>query len=133
MKRKEKEVRFLPLRFASMNPSENNVLHLIHVLGLLVLTAYTFFAFAGPADTRKRVLAITGVASLLVLLTGIRMWQGMFSFQMAGWIIVKLVCWLGLSALTGMAYRKRDQANMLMSIALALLLVGVTMVYLKPF
>jgi hypothetical protein len=116
-----------------MNPNELNVLHLLHVVGLLVLAAYTFFAFAGPPDTRKRVMAITGIASLLVLLTGVRMWQGMFGFAMFGWIIVKLVCWLGLSALGGMAYRKRDKTNLLMTIALALLIVGVSMVYLKPF
>ena len=116
-----------------MNPRELNVLHLLHVVGLLVLAAYTFFAFAGAPDTRKRVLAITGISSLLVLLTGIRMWQGMFGFAPLGWIIVKLVCWLGLSALTGVAYRKRDQANLWMTIALVLLVVGVAMVYLKPF
>lgn len=116
-----------------MNPIENNVLHLLHVVGLLVLTAYTFFAFAGPQETRKRVLMITGIATLLVLLTGIRMWQGLFSFQLLGWVIVKLVCWLGLSALTGMAYRKRDKANVLMTVALVLVVVAVTMVYLKPF
>ena len=116
-----------------MNPHELNALHLLHVIGLLVLAAFTFFAFAGPQDTRKRVLAITGIASLLMLLTGIRMWQGMFGFAMFGWIIVKIVCWLGLSGLTGMAYRKREKANLYMTIALVLLVVGVTMVYLKPF
>jgi hypothetical protein len=116
-----------------MNPRELNVLHLLHVVGLLVLAAYTFFAFAGAPDTRKRVLAITGISGLLVLLTGIRMWQGMFGFAPLGWIIVKLVCWLGISALTGVAYRKRDQANLWMTIALVLLVVGVAMVYLKPF
>jgi hypothetical protein len=116
-----------------MNPRELNVLYLLHVVGLLVLAAYTFFAFAGAPDTRKRVLAITGISSLLLLLTGIRMWQGMFGFAPLGWIIVKLVCWLGISALTGVAYRKRDQANLWMTIALVLLVVGVAMVYLKPF
>lgn len=116
-----------------MSASENNFLHLIHVLGVLVLVGFTFFAFAGPPETRKRVLAITGIATLLVLLTGIRMWQGLFSFQVMGWVIVKIVCWLGLSGLTGMAYRKRAQANALMVVALVLALVAVSMVYLKPF
>ena len=31
---------------------------------MLVLVAYTFFAFAGPIETKKRVLIITGVATL---------------------------------------------------------------------
>jgi hypothetical protein len=116
-----------------MSPSELNLLHVVHVASVVVLIAYTFFAFAGPPETRKRVLAITGVASLLALLTGIRMWQGMFSFTMAGWVFVKLGCWLGLSALTGFAYRKRQAANTLMVVALLLAVIALVMVYYKPF
>ena len=116
-----------------MNPTESNVLHLFHVIGLLILTGYTFFAFAGPPETRKRVLMITGIASLLVLLTGIRMWQGLYGFGAFGWIFVKLACWLGVSALTGIAYRKREKANFLMVVAMLLLVIAVGMVYLKPF
>jgi hypothetical protein len=116
-----------------MNPHELNALHIGHVASVLVLIAYTFFAFAGPAETRKRVLMITGVASLLVLLTGIRIWQGVFAFGMFGWIFVKLGCWLGLSALSGLAYRKRDKVNLFMIVALVLAITAVAMVYLKPF
>ena len=116
-----------------MNASELNALHIIHVASVVVLIAYTFFAFAGASETKKRVMMITGIASVLALLTGIRMWQGMFSFHAFGWIIVKLFCWLGLSALTGMAYRKRDQANTLMVVALVLAVVALVMVYVKPF
>ncbi len=115
-----------------MNPIENQILHVLHVVGLLILTAYTFFAFAGPADTRKRVMMITGIATLLVLLTGIRMWQGIYAFRPLLWIIVKLVCWLGLSALAGVAYRRREKANLLMTIGLILIIVAVSMVYLQP-
>lgn len=114
-----------------MNVSELNALHIIHVASVLVLVAYTFFAFAGPAETRKRVMMITGVASLLVLLTGIRMWQALFAFHVAGWIMVKLICWLGLSAQAGVAYRKRDQVNTLMLVTLVLAITAVTMGYLK--
>ncbi len=116
-----------------MNIHEVNLLHAVHVIAVVVLIAYTFFGFAGAPETRKRVLAITGVASVLALLTGIRMWQGMFGFAAAGWIIVKLVCWLGLSALTGVAYRKRDKVNALMVIVLLLAVIAVVMVYHKPF
>src|SRR3954468_5957413 len=111
-----------------MNPSELNALHIIHVASVIVLIAYTFFAFAGPAETRKRVMMITGIATLLVLLTGIRMWQGLFAFHAFGWIVVKIVCWLGLSALIGMAYRKREKANVLMVVGLALAIVALVMV-----
>lgn len=116
-----------------MSPHENNALHLIHVLGVLVMAAYTFYAFAASLETRKRVLMITGIASLLVVLTGVRMWQGLFSFEMLGWVWVKIVCWLGLSALTGMAYRRREKAGALIGWTLTLATVAVAMVYLKPF
>lgn len=116
-----------------MNPAEFNLLHVVHVAAVVVLIAYTFFAFSGPPETKKRVMAITGVASLLILLTGIRMWQGAFSFAMAGWIFVKLGCWLVLSGLGGMAYKKRDKTNALMVVSLLLAVIALVMVYYKPF
>jgi hypothetical protein len=116
-----------------MNPVEYNVLHLLHVAALLVLTGYTFYAFAAPPESRKGVMMVTGIATLIALLTGIRMWQAMFSFSLLGWVVVKAVCWLGLSALTGLAYRKRERAKALMGLAVALIVVAVAMVYLKPF
>jgi hypothetical protein len=115
-----------------MNPHEINLLHVVHVAAVVVLIAYTFLGFAGAPETRKRVLIMTGIASLLVLLTGIRMWQGMFGFGMAAWLIVKVVCWLGLSALTGVAYRKPDKVNALTVIVLALAVVALVMVYYRP-
>jgi hypothetical protein len=116
-----------------MNPQELNLLHLLHLTGVLVLIGFTFFAFAGPAETRKRVLMITGIGSLLVLLTGIRMWQGTMGFHVFGWIIVKLVCWLGLSAISGLAYRKRHLTNPLMVVTLLLAILALAMAFFKPF
>jgi hypothetical protein len=116
-----------------MNPAELNLLHVVHVASVLIVAAYTFFAFAAPPETRKRVLMITGIATLLVLLTGIRMWQGMYGLTNMGWIWVKIVCWVGLSALTGFAYRKRDKTNALMVVGLLLAVVALAMVYYRPF
>lgn len=116
-----------------MKPAELNLLHVVHVASVVVLIAYTFFAFSGPPETKKRVMALTGVASLLVLFTGIRMWQGAFGWAMAGWIFVKLGCWLILSGLGGMAYKKRDKTNPLMASALLLAVIALVMVYYKPF
>lgn len=116
----------------TMNPSELNLLHALHVASIIAVIAYTFYAFAAPPETRKKVLIGTGIATLLVLLTGIRMWQGMFGFAMMGWIVVKVLCWLGISGLTGVAYRRRDKAALLMTIVLVLAVVAVVMVYFKP-
>ena len=116
-----------------MNPSELNALHVLHLTGVLVLVAYTFFAFAAPAETRKRVLMITGIATLLVLLTGIRMWQGVLNFHVFGWIIVKIFCWLGLSAISGVAYKKREMTGTLSIVTLVLAVTAVAMAFVKPF
>ena len=106
--------------------------HILHVSSLLVLFGYTFYAFAAPAETRKRVLIITGIASLLVLIGGFGLITKL-RVGFPGWIIVKIVCWLGLSAVVGMAYKRRAQANTLMLLTLALAIIAVIMVYLKPF
>lgn len=116
-----------------MNPQEYNTLHWLHVAGMLLLTGYTFYAFAAPAETRKRVMMITGIATLVVLLTGVRMWQALYQFAPLGWVIVKGLCWLGFSALAGLAYRKRDKAGALMTVGALLLAIAVAMVYYKPF
>lgn len=116
----------------TMSPTELNLLHVLHVASVIVLIAYTFYAFAAPPQTRKGVLITTGIASLIILFTGIRMWQGMFNFTMMGWIVVKLVCWLGISAFTGMAYRRRQQAALFMGITLVLAVIALVMVYWKP-
>lgn len=115
-----------------MSAFELNLLHVLHVASAVVLIAFTFYAFAAPPTTRKGVMIATGIATLLIALTGVRMWQGMYAFAPAVWVIVKLVCWLGLSALAGIGYRKRESAGLWMTIILALAVVALVMVYWKP-
>lgn len=104
----------------------------LHLSSIIVLLGYTFYAFAAPAETRKRVLMVTGVAALLVLVSGVGMLHRLH-LGMPGWAIVKLVCWLGLSMIAGIAYRRRAQADAFMMIALALAITAVAMVYVRPF
>jgi hypothetical protein len=105
---------------------------ILHLASIIVLLGYTFYAFAAPAETRKRVLMITGIAALLVLVSGWGMRERMH-LGFPGWIIVKLVCWLGLSSIAGIAYRKRAMADLLMMIAFFLAITAVAMVYVRPF
>jgi hypothetical protein len=104
----------------------------LHLSSIIVLLGYTFYAFAAPSETRKRVLMVTGVAALLVLVTGVGMLHRL-RLGMPGWAIVKLVCWLGLSMIAGIAYRRRAQADTFMMIALVLAITAVAMVYVRPF
>ncbi|KXU37384.1 hypothetical protein AXK12_01930 [Cephaloticoccus capnophilus] len=115
-----------------MSAAELHSLHILHVFAVFVLIGTTFFACAGPAETRKRVLMWSGIASLVVLLTGFRLWQGLYG--MAGmWAVVKLVCWLGLSAFGGVAYRRREKAKLWLRLTLVFAAIALVMVYLKPF
>lgn len=114
-----------------MNPQ---FYYILHVFALLVLTAHTFMALANPApENRKRTMMITGVASLLMFISGFALWGKVHGMAMYGWIFVKLACWLGFSALAGFAYRKAHLRGALSFIGLTLVLVALVMVYLKPF
>jgi hypothetical protein len=117
----------------SLSACEFNILHVIHVVAALALFGATFYAFAGRPETRRRVLVYSGAASLVVLLAGLRMWQVQFSFAAAGWIFVKLICWLGVSSLTGLAYRRREKAGLFAVLAILLGAIAVVMAFYKPF
>jgi len=116
-----------------MSPREFNALHVVHVSGVLILLSFTFLAFAASPESKRRVLTLAGLGSLLVLVTGLRMWQAQFNFVMAGWILVKILCWLGVSALGGLGYRLREKAGLFALLALVLAIAAVAMAYVKPF
>ncbi len=108
--------------------------HILHVFSLLVLTGYTFYAFAAPAEARKKVLMITGIASLLMFISGfglITKVVGVGKGAWPLWVWIKLVAWLGLSALAGIGFRRREKATVFMAVALALVFVAVYSVYTK--
>ena len=114
-----------------MNP---NYYSLIHVFALFILSAHTFMTFANPApENRKRTMMITGIASLLVLISGFGLLAKLHNNQFSGWVIVKIVCWLGLSALAGIAYRRPHLRGTLAVVALALTLTALVMVYIVRF
>jgi hypothetical protein len=105
---------------------------ILHLSSVIVLLGYTFYAFAAPDETRKRVLMITGVAALLVIVTGFGM-LARLHLGFPGWAVVKFVCLLGLASISGIAYRRRAMADLFMMIAFALAITAVAMVYVRPF
>ncbi len=114
-----------------MNPAYYQVLH---VLSLFILSAHTFMAFANPApENKKRTMMITGIASLLVLVSGFGLLAKLHNNQFETWVIVKLVCWLGLSALAGIVYRRPELRGALARLALALVGLALVMVYVVRF
>ena len=114
-----------------MNPVYYSILH---VFALLVLTAQTFAAFANPApENRRQTLIITGIASLLMLISGFGMIAKLYANHFAGWMVVKIVCWLAFSALAGLAYRRPQLRGKLALAGFTALLIALVMVYTKPF
>ncbi|MBL9188853.1 MAG: hypothetical protein JNK23_15325 [Opitutaceae bacterium] len=112
-----------------MSPVVYQVLHLVSIL---VLTGFTFYAFAAPPETRKRVLMLTGIASLLAFVAGFAL-LAKFKLGWPGWVFVKMACWLALSALAGFGYRKRESVGALSFIATLAIILAVVMVYTRPF
>jgi len=103
----------------------------VHLVALAILTGYTFHAFAAPAETRKQTLMITGIAALLMLVSGMAL-MGKFSYEWLAWVWIKLVCWLGLTAISGIAYRHRALVPKLKLATLGLIAVAVYMAVYKP-
>jgi uncharacterized membrane protein SirB2 len=105
--------------------------YLLHIFSLFVLTAHTFMAFANPDPAnRKRTMMITGAASLLALVGGFGLMAKLHPTEYtAAWVIVKFFCWLGLSALAGMVYRRPHLRSTLAATALGLIAVALFMVY----
>lgn len=106
---------------------------ILHLISLIVLTAHTFMAFANPApENRKRTMMITGIAALLMFISGF----GMLTINkipfVTGWVIVKLVCWLGLASVAGVVFRKVHLRGVLSYVALGCIALAVVMVYFRP-
>jgi hypothetical protein len=107
--------------------------HIIHVLAAFVLVGLTFVAFANPLpQLRRKVLMASGISSLFVIIAGFGL-AGLLKYGFPVWILVKIVCWLGLSAMAGIAYRQPKKIPMLAGITLGLLVIALYMVYLRPF
>ena len=107
---------------------------ILHGFSLLVLTAHTFMAFANPApQNRRQTLIITGIASLLMLVSGFGLIARVYQNHIFAWMVVKMVCWLLFSGLAGVAFRRPALRGPLAATGLTLLLIALVMVYLKPF
>lgn len=105
----------------------------LHIAGVILLTGFTFYAFAGPnVKTKKWVLGLAGLASLIVLVSGFAM-QAKGSWGWPGWILIKIVAWLGISAFGGVAYRRRGLAGVLMLVTIVFVVAAAWAVIYKPF
>ncbi|MFT5285085.1 MAG: hypothetical protein ACI8TQ_001246 [Planctomycetota bacterium] len=105
----------------------------IHVASAILLTAFTFKAFAAPSpEKRKGTMMMTGILTLLLFVAGFGL-LAKLKIGFDGWVIVKIVCALVMAALSGIAYRKPGATGVLTSIAVIVVGVALYMVYFRPF
>ena len=104
--------------------------HVLHVFSVIVVTGGVFYGFAGSPGTRQKVLMITGIASVLQLVSGIGLLHKL-GYGFPVWAIVKLICWLALSALAGIGYRQRGRTGLFMAVILTILFVAIMAVYYR--
>ena len=106
-----------------------HIYQVLHVASMVLMTAFLFQAFANPDPKNKKKSAILiGSLALLMLIGGF----GLIATLHVGfpwWIIVKVVCWAGLVAISGLGYRKPERIPLLTGVAIALLLTAITAVY----
>jgi len=109
------------------------IYQVLHVFSAFLLTGLTFFAFASPRPEQKRLLLImTGILSLIILVSAFGM-IAVNHMRFAGWMIVKIGCWLGLTAFGGLVYRRPEKAPAFLGLSTLLILVAVFMVFFRPF
>ena len=108
-----------------------HIYQVLHVASMVLMTGFLFQAFANPDPKNKKKSGILiGSLALLMLIGGF----GLVATLHAGfpwWVIVKLVCWGGLVAISGLGYRKPERIPLLTWVAVALILTAVTTVYFK--
>lgn len=110
-----------------------SVFQVLHVFFVILFVATTFAVFANPSPTfRKPSMIYSGIGALAVLLTGFGL-HGMLRVGFPLWLIVKILCWLAISILAGMAFRNPKRVSFLRRLCAGLVLIAVLMVYFKPF
>lgn len=105
----------------------------LHVAGAFLLVGITFKVFAKPDPaTRKTNLMLAGIFALVMLVGGFGL-QARLNYEWFNWLLVKVACWVVLSALAGIAYRKPQSTGTLVWVCRIVVLLAVYMVYFRPF
>lgn len=107
--------------------------YVLHVVSVILLTAFAFQALASSDAARRKQLSIlSGIASLVALVGGFGL-LAKLGHGWEPWVFVKLGCWLLLSGMVGLAYRFRSLRSLLTLGATALVIAAVYAVYVMRF
>jgi hypothetical protein len=106
---------------------------LLHVISVFLLVGLTFQACAAPhPERRKKIMMGSGILGLVALVAGFGL-SARLGYGFPVWMMIKTACWLGISAIAGIAFRKPESAGKLGLLASVLVIVAIAMVYVKPF
>jgi uncharacterized membrane protein SirB2 len=105
----------------------------LHVLSAFVLVGWTYAACAAPSPERRRVtMMVTGIASFVMLVAGFGL-QAKLDVGFPAWLVVKMVCWLAITAVSALAFKKPENAKSLAILVYVLAAIAIACVYFKPF
>lgn len=107
------------------------IYQVMHVLSGFLLVAVTFQAFAAPAPTRrKKTLMIAGILALLMLVGGFGLAAKLgLDIAKESWLHVKILCWVVVAAMAGLAFRMPRLSGVLTFITTLAVAAAVYMVY----
>lgn len=106
---------------------------IVHIFSVILMTAVTFAALASPRpENKRRSMMWSGILAVVALVSGFGL-LARLGLAVRGWVAIKLVCWLGLTALTSLAYRQPGQGRSLTLLTLIAVFLAVSMVVMKPF
>lgn len=103
--------------------------HLLFIMGLVAVSVSAIIS--GQAEQRRAYLKWSGIMSLGVMLTGFAL-AGRNAIGWPFWLLVKIFCWLAISALCGLAFRNVGTKAKLLAVLSALVLTALIMVYHRP-
>jgi hypothetical protein len=120
--------------------------HVLHVTAIILMAAITFQSCADPDESKKRKrMMLGGIAAFIAFVAGFGLLAkaepaigGLLAkaepaIGWPGWVIVKLICFLGIAGLSGAAYRSPSKAGTFSLITAVLVAVAVYCVYYRPF
>jgi hypothetical protein len=107
--------------------------HVIHIFSLFYFVGLLFAGFSNPSPEKKKfILRATGVAMLIAFVAGFGL-VARTGGEWSGWVITKIVLWVILIGLPGLAFQNTSRIPALKWVARAAVLAAVILVSVKPF
>ena len=113
------------------------VYQILHVASMVFLIATVFAIFAGAPESKRKVFSmLVGVLTLLALVGGFGLASAVHQLPNPAnwpfWMWGKVVCWLGIAAIGGMAFKRRAKPAAFVALVVVLSLLAIILVYTRP-